>query len=287
MSLPSKRIALYVGDELYPANGIIQTSTIQALQASPLTSPILCLLNGDTTNNTLVYNDGTNPMFDTTGTYIGPANWPQTVSQLRSSTIKEIYISFSTSGTDWMIANPTAISPVLLWLKNTLGVDGIDLDYEGYDFSPTGSLYVLSQACVTAGLKVTAAPFGNLTDWQAWVNYVQGLSGTVSWLNLQCYAGGMSNNPGDWNIIGVPIVAGSCRNCCCPQTTCSPADIEKLFMLWRTGYGSVSTDCWTGVPNTSAQLIGGGFFWAYSSIKDNNFLEYMSAMKAGLEDVLQ
>ena len=286
MSLPSKRIALYVGDELYPANGVIQTATIQELQSSALTSPILGLLNNDG-GNTLVYNDPQYPMFDATGTYIGADNWPQTVAQLRNKQITEVYISFSTSGTDWMAGlSSTAMTSIFTWLKNTLGVDGVDFDYEGTDLSPTSNMYPVAKAAVQAGLKITAAPFGNSNDWQAWVTYLQGLGGTVSWLNVQCYSGGGGNNPGEWLFIGVPIVAGSCPNCV-GLSTCTPAEIEKLYMYWRTGYGGPSNNCWSGDPNPSSpQLISGGFFWAYSSIKNNNFREYMNAMKVGLEGVL-
>lgn len=283
MPLPSKRIALYVGDELYPAGGVIQTTTIQALQASPLTSPILCLLNASGTTGPLFYNENTQPMFDTTGAYIGPANWPQTVAQLRSTKIKEIYMSFSSSGTDWMAANPAAVPGILSWLKNTLGVDGIDIDYEE-DTSYGGKMYPLTDAAISIGLRLTAAPYRNPGDWQQWVQYVQQKGGTVSWLNLQCYSGGWKNNPGQWTFLGVPIVAGSCTNC---VSSCSPSDIEKLYMYWRTGFGSASNNCWNGTPNASSpQLVSGGFFWAYSSVKGAQFLDYMNAMKIGLEGVL-
>lgn len=281
MSLPSKRIALYIGDELYPVNGVIQTATIQALQASPLTSAILCLLNDDGTGP-LVYNDPGYVMFDTSGNYIGPDNWPETVKQLRNTTLTEVYISFSTSGTDWMITNSQAMPAILHWIKNTLGVDGIDLDYEG-STSLRSNMYPLALAAIKAGLKLTAAPFCNPADWQQWVQYVQSNNGIVSWLNLQCYSGGGDNNPGDWNFIGVPIVAGTCPVAC---GSCTPAQIESLYMLWRTGYGSFSGTCWSGTPNTGEQLVSGGFFWAYSSVKGSMFLQYMGAMKTGLEGVL-
>lgn len=146
-------------------------------------------------------------------------------------------------------------------------------------------MYTLAQAAVAAGLNVTAAPYYDMSGWAAWVSYVQGLGGTVTWLNLQCYAGGKSNNPGTWLGIGnpaVPIVAGSCKSCGGPQTTCSPDDMQKLFTLWRTGEGSVSTMCWDGVPNTQPQDIGGGFIWAYSSIAGAQFSDYMNALKNGL-----
>ena len=77
-------------------------------------------------------------------------------------------------------------------------------------------------------------------------------------------------------------MAGSCNSCCCPQTTCSPTDMQNLFTLWRTGQGSVSSSCWGGTPNKQAQAIGGGFIWVYSSIQGAQFSDYMNAVKNGL-----
>lgn len=283
--MANTRIALYIGNELYPAGGTVQQTAITTLQASPLTSPILSLLNCDNNNNSLVYNDGSNPMFDSSGNYTGPSGWPATIAALRSKTIQEVYMSFSTNGTDWMAGllstNHAAAMNILTYLKNTLGLDGIDIDYES-DTSSSSNMYPLAAAAVSVGLKITAAPYYNDSDWNAWVQYLQNKGGTVSWLNLQCYAGGKSNNPGDWNYIGVPIVAGSCKSCGGPQTTCSPQDMQDLFTLWRTGTGSVSQLCWWGTPNTQPQTIGGGFIWAYSSIAGTQFLPYMNAIKKGL-----
>ncbi|MET0393821.1 MAG: hypothetical protein ABW019_11805 [Chitinophagaceae bacterium] len=285
MTTTTTRIALYIGNDLYPTNNVVPQATIDTLQDSPLTSPILSLLNHDSSNDTLVYNDGTNPMFNSSGNFIGPTAWAATISVLRNNAIREIYMSFSTNGTDWLAGllqtNHGAAMDILVYLKNTLGLDGIDLDYES-DTSSGSNMYPVAKAAVAAGLKLTAAPYFSPGDWQAWVEYVQGLGGTVSWLNLQCYAGGKSNNPGAWNFIGVPIVAGSCTSCGSPQTTCSPSDMQALFTLWRTGTGSVSQQCWWGTPNTGPQAIGGGFIWAYSSIAGSQFLPYMNALKTGL-----
>lgn len=285
MTSSSARIALYIGNEMYPAGNVIPAAAITTLQASPLTSAILSLLNNDTSNDSLVYNDGGNPMFDNQGNYTGPSNFAQAIAALRNKTITEVYLSFSTNGTDWLAgllnSNPTAAASIMSYIKNGLGVDGVDLDYEG-DISSSSNMYPVADAAIAAGLKLTAAPYWGDNYWQAWVKHIQSKGGSVSWLNLQCYAGGKSNNPGDWNYIGVPIVAGSCMSCGAPQTTCSPQDMQDLFRLWCTGQGSVSQSCWNGTPNTQPQTIGGGFIWAYSSIKGSNFLPYMNAIKKGL-----
>lgn len=281
------RIALYIGNSLYPGGGNDPSDTISILQNSPLTSPILSLLNQSAQNpDNLVYNDAANPVFNTSGDYIGSDEWAGTISDLRNGgNIQEVYLSFSTNGTEYMAnlisSNPSAAANILDCIKNTLGFDGIDIDYEGGDFSSSSPMYALADAAAEAGLNVTAAPYWNMSGWQTWVNHVQGQGGNVAWLNLQCYAGGKSNNPGDWLGIGVPIVAGSCNSCGGPQTTCSPSDMEDLFTLWRTGQGSVTQNCWTGTPNTSPQDIGGGFIWVYASIADN-YDAYINAVAAGL-----
>lgn len=286
--MSTSRIALYIGNEMYPGQGSDPAGTTKILQQSPLTSPILSLLNQSASDPTiLVYNDGVNPLFNTTGAYIGSSQWPGIIANLRAGgSIQEVYLSFSTSGTQYMANliknNPSNAGKILSYIKNTLKFDGIDLDYEGGDYSPNSPIYPVAAAAVQAGLKLTAAPYGNQSQWQAWVKYVQGKQGTVAWLNLQCYAGGKSNNPGTWLSSGAPIVAGSCNNCGGPQTTCSPSDMQALFTLWTTGKGSVSQACWSGVPNTQPQAIGGGFIWVYSSIKGTQFSAYMNAVKTGL-----
>lgn len=283
----SSRIALYIGNELYPGGGSDPSGTTTTLQQSPLTSPILSLLNQNGSNaNQLVYNDGVNPVFDTSGSYIGSSQWPGIVQKLRGGNIKEVYLSFSTTGTTWManlIKNNAAnAQKILTYIKNNLFFDGVDLDYEGGDYSANSPIYPVAAAAIKAGLKLTAAPFNSQSAWQAWVKYVQGNQGTVAWLNLQCYAGGKFNSPGDWLSTGAPIVAGSCNNCGGPQTTCSPTDMQNLFTLWTTGKGSVSQNCWGGTPNTKPLAIGGGFIWVYSSIKGTQFSAYMNAVKTGL-----
>lgn len=280
------RIALYIGNELYPTATFDPAENIAQLQGSPLTSAILSLLNNfESAPTILYYNDNTNPVFDNTGAYIGTDQWPQVIADLRGGNIQEVYLSFSTSGTEFMAnlleQDPSAANQILTAIKGSLGFDGIDLDYEGPDFSTSSPIYPVAKAAIAAGLKLTAAPFSNQGQWETWVKFVQSQQGTVSWLNLQCYAGGKFNNPGEWLSAGVPIVAGSCPNCCCAQTTCSPSDMQALFTLWRTGKGSVTQECWSGERNRQPQAIGGGFIWAYGSII-NQFTEYMDAVATGL-----
>jgi len=283
----SSRIALYIGNELYPGNGSDPSGTTKILQQSPLTSAILGLVNTNPIGPTEVdFNDSINGLFDTSGNYLGSSQWPGILKNLRGGNIVETYLSFSTGAIQWMsnLINGSSANAqtILSYIKNELYFDGIDLDDESGNYSPGSALYTVSAAAVKAGLNLTAAPYSDPAAWQSWVTYVQSKQGTVSWLNLQCYAGGKSNNPGDWLKSGCPIVPGSCSNCGGPQTTCSPTDMQNLFTLWTTGKGSVSTNCWTGTPNTTPLDIGGGFIWVYSSIKGSQFSAYMDAVKNGL-----
>jgi hypothetical protein len=280
------RIALYIGNSLYPSGVIDPDRTVEILQNSPLTSPILSLLNQNADNpEQLVFNDGTNPVFNNKGEYIGKSEWKNIVQRLRGGNINELYISFSTNGVEYMdnliSTNTLAAQNILNYIKNDLGFDGIDLDYEGGDMSQNSPIYSVALLAIKCGLNLTAAPYSAKEDWQSWVDYVQKNEGIVSWLNLQCYAGGTYNNPGEWLDIKVPIVAGTCNNCCCPQTKCSPNEMEELYSLWRTGMGNISTNCWRGVANKEPQELGGAFIWTYSSIKDS-YLNYMNALKNGL-----
>lgn len=53
------RIALYIGNALYPSQGCDPSGTVKSLQQSPLTNSILSLLNQSAANpDQLVYNDG-------------------------------------------------------------------------------------------------------------------------------------------------------------------------------------------------------------------------------------
>jgi hypothetical protein len=59
--------------------------------------------------------------------------------------------------------------------------------------------------------------------------------------------------------------------------------------LWQLARGlihpfgaAMSPLCWSGVPNTQPQAIGGGVIWAYASIAGTEFLPYMNAMRNGL-----
>lgn len=282
-------IALYIGNEMYATNNNIM-DTIKQLQNSPLTTPIFSSLTQSTKDPTkLVYNNDENEVFDRYGNYIGEPGWSLITELLKSKTstskIQEVYISFSTSCIEY-IANlidtdRISASYILYCLKQTIGFDGVHLDYQGSDFIKSSPIYKVVDMIVMAGLNIAASPYGEINNWKAWLLYAELNGAIVKWFALQCYGAGKNIHPKDWSNLALSTIAGVCNGCGDSKTTCSPSDIQELYTLWRTGKGNVSSTCWAGTPNTSPQNINGGFLRDYSAIK-NNFNEYMDAIAKGL-----
>ena len=307
----SKRIALYIGDELFPNQINDPYATIATLHNSPLTTAILGCVNA---GEYLVFNDGGNPnniLFDTNGNYVTSSSfdwggstppqaplyvahgneWIKIISTLKSGgNIREVYLSFGTCAVQ-AISNmgKTAAMNMFVAIRDTLGFDGIDLDYEQCGVcnnpnfqtpSPTDQFItnVSTWIIETTGLGLTASPYTDSKSWTAWAQNVQALSGTVNWLNLQCYSGGGFNDPETWtkifNPLGIPVLAGTT-----PQ--CSPSQIETLYNYWVTNQGS-NPLCCNYSSSTGPTHIDGGFMWAYSTIKGPTFMDYLYAIQNGL-----
>ncbi|MGH9764159.1 MAG: hypothetical protein ACREDR_29030 [Blastocatellia bacterium] len=140
--MPEPIIALYIGDELYPSAQSNIAITILTLQESTLTSPILCGVNHFENTDGLFYNGSDNPVFDCHGDYIGSPEWASIITSLSGGrNIEGIYLSFSTKALEFMSSKPTAAVKILSYVKNDLGFDGIDLDYEGGDYSTSSPIY--------------------------------------------------------------------------------------------------------------------------------------------------
>ena len=180
------------------------------------------------------------------GQYVGASTWPGIIKSLRAGQVTKIFASFGGYGVpdyqrigEIMAKYGTGTKSPLYQnfacLKKTLGLDGIDFDDE--DSYDQDTVVQFAKMLIGMGLEVTFCPY---TDSSFWSGCVQALGPkNVSWLNLQCYAGGKSNNPGDWTGMGVPVVAGVCANCCCPNTTCSSQQVNDAYGLWTTGKGSL------------------------------------------------
>jgi len=117
-----KRIALYIGNVLYPGEHSHPGATIDMLKMSPLTSPILSILNSH--GSELVFNDPENPVFNSEGHYIGSKQWPDVIRNLRGGNIREVYLSFSSRGAAFMGSHAAAVPRILGYIKDELGIDG-------------------------------------------------------------------------------------------------------------------------------------------------------------------
>ncbi|HET7229014.1 MAG TPA: hypothetical protein VFJ16_03395 [Longimicrobium sp.] len=292
-------LAVYVQGDIYPGGSNDPAAVVAAITGSKLTTPILALLHVNCSATTCP--DGNSPpdaqdgdiTFNDTlivrgGKYVGDPTWPTTVKSLRAGQVTQIFASFGGYGVpDYarigqLIAKygtgPT--SPLyqnFACLKNALGIDGIDFDDE--DSYDQDTVVQFAQMLLGLGLKVTFCPYGSQDFWSGCIEALG--TSNVSWLNLQCYAGGKYNNPGDWTGMGVPVVAGVCTNCCCPTTTCTVQQVQDVYTLWTTGQGSASSDCWQGT-STGAVTLAGGFIWTYADIA-SDVNGYVNAMDAGLQ----
>lgn len=292
-------LALYVQGDIYPSGTNDPAAVVAAITGSRLTTPILALFHINCSTETCPDSesppgseDGDITFNDTPivrgGQYVGDATWPGVVSSLRAGQVTKIFASFGGYGVPdyerigqimakYGTGPSSPLYKTFACLKETLGIDGIDFDDE--DSYDQGTVVQFAQMLLGMGLQVTFCPY---TYQSFWSGCIQALGAeNVSWLNLQCYAGGKSNNPGDWAGMGVPVVAGVCANCCCPDTNCSSQQVNEVYSLWTTGEGSVSSDCWQGSADGAVNLAG-GFIWTYAEIADD-LPAYVDAMEAGLQ----
>lgn len=292
-------LALYVQGDIYPSTGNDPAAVVAAITGSQLTTPILALFHVNCSAETcpngqsppgsedadITFND---TLIVRGGQYVGDSSWPATIKSLRAGQVTQIFASFGGYGVpDYtrigalMAKYGTGSSSPLYQnfacLQKTLGIDGIDFDDE--DSYNRETVVEFATMLLGIGLEVTFCPYMNLSFWSACVDALG--ASKVSWLNLQCYAGGKFNDPGNWTGIGVPVVAGVCANCCCPNTTCSSQQVNEVYSLWTTGQGSVSSACWQGTASGAVNLAG-GFIWTYADIA-NSLPAYIDAMAAGLQ----
>lgn len=292
-------LGMYVQSEIYPSPETNPTQVVSSITKSKLTTPILSLFHvgvsketchdlgssdsqdGDITfNDTLILRDGQ---------YVGDTDWPSIVQSLRTGKVSKIFASFGGYGVKdyhriqclidhYGTGKDSPLYKNFACLQQTLGLDGIDFDDEDlYDVKTTVQL---AQMLLGMGLEITFCPYMDKEFWFECVGELKAQGHKVSWLNLQCYAGGKSNDPGAWTGKGVPVVAGVCADCCCEQTTCSVEQVRCAYSVWTTGQGSVDPSCWKGSVSGPARLAG-GFMWTYGEVADD-LDDYVDAMATGL-----
>jgi len=221
-------------------------------------------------------------LFDTAGTYVGDTAWPDSLSQLVAATniaAANIYFSLSNSAISALAAmTSTALAAVMTWLKSN-GIAGIDMDCENW--GQPGGLDPMDPACQTvtlaaiaAGLALTAAPYNALSGWQSWSAFVARNKGTLSWMNVQCYAGGYGNDPVEgWFTQfspSVPIVAGFEANPGPDGGALTPTQAQAQLKSWQA--------------ETPANSLAGAFIWEFGIVQSGQYTlsEYGLAMSTGL-----
>jgi hypothetical protein len=271
----------------YLGPGSIQTY-LPDIQRSGLTTAILWAVHVGQPSDPgqhygdLDFNDADN-LFISQGVF-NPLNssavaaWPQQVAQLKQgSSVGRIFFSIGGGGvgdftniqhmlqngmTDVLEENFAALKKAFT-VGGACVVDGFDLDCEeGVDES---TIVSFSHILFDLGFEVTFCPYGNPSWWQSCMQALWNQGLTVSWWNLQCYAGGNGNGTGltSW-IDSLAAVVGK-------------ADAASHLMPGLAVKGSESDGkCPTGSGSIEATFAGwsglglrGGFLWTYDDIVKN------------------
>lgn len=276
MSNRNPIIAFY-SRSAYPASNVLKYS--ENYKNTNVNTLIISGPNGY--EGGIVYNDPPFPMFNSTGEYVGDPQWPDSLRQLVSETnigATNVYFSLSNSAISALAAmSATNLASVMTWLKNN-GLTGIDMDCESW--GQPGGLPPMAPACqtvtlaaITAGLALTAAPYNRTEEWQHWCAFVAENKGSLSWLNIQCYSGGASNDPVQWyNGFSppVPIVAGFEASPGTDPGSLTPAQALTQLKAWQ--------------GESPANCLAGAFVWDFGLTVSGTYTvgEFALAMYNGL-----
>lgn len=138
-------------------------------------------------------------------------------------------------------------------LKDTIPVlEAVNNDDEHtYDLASATAFHVM---LYDIGYKTTLAPYTYKSFWQSLATNVNNLRpGAVDRIDLQCYEGGASNNPKDWNINNIKLHAGLLH-------FNSTATITTKMQGWK-----------------DSSTTTGGFLWVYNA-NDFNLKNYATAI---------
>lgn len=196
------------------------------------------------------------------GNYIGGSSYPNFVGDIASlktgtTTINRVEFCLSAWGSstfnnirNLIAAQGTGPSSILYRnfqaLRNTFPtVDAIGFDDEStYD---SGSATAFAIMLADLGFKITLVPYTFQSFWTSVAtNTNNQRPGSVDRIHLQCYAGGASNNPCNWNFGNIPVYAGLWD---AEKTT---SQVQSQLTTWKNQCG-----------------VDGGFIWLYDDI-DNS-----------------
>ncbi len=279
---PNPNIAIYSGGD--PTDSTV-SSLFSEIKAGPYTTVILWGAHIDpagdiTMNDDLIVQDG---VFQSTA-----QAWAKVITGLKTnSTITRIELSIGGDSSSWdnikalIEKDPSANNQLyknLSVLKNTIGLDAINYDDEStYDPASSGTL---AQWCVDLKMQVSICPYNTSysTYWADLVNSINAASkGTADAIYLQCYDGGVFNQPDQWNgyfkSTGLTVAPGLWAVHNSGGVQCSAGDnstvVENFFATWA--------------PKTT---LAGGFMFCGTDIQGctmgGTAADYANAIKNGL-----
>ena len=245
--------AIFGGGPFYTGG----TAVMNALRASGYSTVMLWTLHVDETSGNLIYND---QLVVANGVYVGTAAWTNQLKTLKTAptSVNRIEWSVASWGVDdfgrlktLMGTYGTNTSSIVyrnfLALKNATGADAIDYDDEAQYDTNTAVKFGLMLSSI--GYKVTLCPYTQPAFWQN--VYTQLGSNIVDAVYLQCYSGGVGNDPVTWNAYfsGLKVQPGLwCKNGDCTSGS-SASDVLAQMTNWRSSAG-----------------ITGGFMWLYDDM---------------------
>jgi hypothetical protein len=224
------------------------------------------------------------------GQYVGPVAWPGQLQELFAADrgkgqVKLMGCSIGGGGcedyqTIWgnfvvngSIGTDTALYRNFVALRKTLPfLEFIDFDCEEFDSSYYPDyqwnevLVAFGNMLKSVGFSLTFCPYCESSEWMGVLKKLYAPQApTVRWMNLQCYDGGGSNDPGEWaaevNRTGLGIDGDAftvpglwCCNTAKPDCGSTPPEMQDRFTTWTTD---------------DKIALQGGFVWNYDDILAN------------------
>ncbi len=267
--------AIFGGGNFYSGD-----AAILDMKHSGFTTAILWTIHIED-DGSMIFND--KGVIDQNGDYIGDPEWGARLATLLEAptTVDRIELGIGAWGSkSWEnikklidqegIGSDTKLYKAIKKLKEVTGATAINYDDElTYDVESTVAFSLMLD---DLGLKVSLCPYTKSSYWKSVYEQVESeRPGTIDRVYLQCYAGGASNNPINWNqhFGEIKVSKGLwCKHGSACNEGDSPAEIENDIRAEKTN-------------------ISGGFIWLYDDIRKcsdlGNTQDYASAINKGLE----
>ncbi len=291
--------AVYAEGYLYPTTAPASqpvSSTISQLRQSGFATAILGLFHigrdysisptqimGDIYfNNTLIVSNGS---------YVGDPSWPTLINGMVGGSVQRVCASIGGGGVmDYETIQKiyagngnsfagTNMERNFVVLRKTFpSISIIDMDCEEtYD---QDSFVAFCQMLIGLGFGITFCPYTYQSFWTGSLAALNASNpGAVKWWNLQCYDGGMGNDPADWATAITQAIPGFSTGgfiLAGDWTNDEPSGVQALMGSFK---------------NESS--VGGGFIWTLDQIIEQqpktplaSMKAYVNAISVGLGNVL-